>query len=455
LTAGDERDWFAVRARRGEVFWLEALGARIGAPVDLDVAVLDPSGQKELVKLSDCLENLGGNRFPMSHPDPAGRWVAPADGRYLIVVRNLIGGLGDDPRRIYRLCVRREEPDFHLAVVSRRTDQPAGLTVWRGGREMAEVLAVRRRGMDGPIRVTAQDLPPGIQCPDIWLGPGENRAPLVLTAGRQSPPFVGALSLVGRADLGIAEIVRPVRAGTMVWPGQPTGSGRLADEVPLAVGPETTVFVTATPSEASVFQDGVLDVAIDVERRFEATAAPVQLTGAGLPKAMGNQTASIPAGSSKGWISFAIPAALPPGPYTFAVQANTEVPFNGGKIGVTTFGNPVTINVQPARISLEIDPRTPRKIARGKIINLHYTAERKHGFIGKIHTELVAPGGVIGLRGRGVTFVGQTDKGDIQIIATENAPLGRQPFLRIEAVGTVEDQPVYRAGRFVELEITE
>ena len=60
--------------------------------------------------------------------------------------------------------------------------------------------------------------------------------------------------------------------------------------------------------------------------------------------------------------------------------------------------NPITVTIRPARIVLEIDPRTPTKIARGKIIQLRFTAERKQGFIGKVHTELVAPGGVVGLR---------------------------------------------------------
>ena len=57
--------------------------------------VLDPAGKEELVKLSDCVENLGGARFPTAHSDPAGRWTAPADGRYLIVVRNVTGGPDD------------------------------------------------------------------------------------------------------------------------------------------------------------------------------------------------------------------------------------------------------------------------------------------------------------------------------------------------------------------------
>jgi hypothetical protein len=54
-----------------------------------------------------------------------------------------------------------------------------------------------------------------------------------------------------------------------------------------------------------------------------------------------------------------------------------------------------------------------------------------------------------------LVLVGQSESGTLQVIATEDAPLGRQQFLRLDAVGTVEDQPVYRASRFVELEITE
>ncbi len=463
LADGDHRHWYAVRARRGEVLWLEAFGTRIGSPVDLDLAVLDPTphtplakggiGGLELLKLAGTVENLGGYRFPTAHPDPAGRWVAPADGRYLILVRNLIGGSNRDPRRIYRLSVRREEPDFHLAVVSRRTDQPAGLNLMRGGREWLLVLAVRRRGLSGPIRVTAEKLPPGIQCPDIWIGPGQDRGIVVLSADRDCPGFTGGLNLVGHADLGGTKIKRPAQGGAMIWPGQPTPSGRLTDEIPLATTAEANMLLTASPAEAVVDQESVLDVAVDIEQRFDGSFGPIHLTGVGLPRLAGNIIATVPAGKTKGWISFFFPASLPPGPYTFAVQAETTVP--SGKVGVTLVSNPITVNVRPARIVLEIDPNTPRKIARGKIIQLRYTAERKHGFIGKIHTELVAPGGVVGLRARGVTLVGQSDSGSLQVIATENAPLGRHQFLRLDAVGTVEDQPVYRASRFVELEIVE
>jgi hypothetical protein len=240
----------------------------------------------------------------------------------------------------------------------------------------------------------------------------------------------------------------------MVRAGHPTGWGRLTEDIPIGLAPHANLMVSASLSEASVFQDSIVDVAIEVERRFGADG-PIQLTGVGLPQGMENRIATIPAGQTRGWLSFAVPASLPAGPYSFAVAADAEIPFNNGKLAVTTFSNPLTIEVAPARIHVTIDPRTPRKIARGKIIQVRYKAERKHGFIGKIHTVLAAPGGVVGIRGRGVTFTGQTETGEIQVIATENAKPGRLAFLRLDAVGTLEDQPIYRGSRFLELEITE
>ena len=68
---------------------------------------------------------------------------------------------------------------------------------------------------------------------------------------------------------------------------------------------------------------------------------------------------------------------------------------------------------------------------------------------------LAAAGEVIGIRVRGVTFVGQTESGTLQIIANEDAPLGQQPFLRLEGVGTIEDEPVYLGSCFLRLEIVE
>ena len=237
LIAGDECDWFAVEARRGEALHIEALGQRIHSPVDLQISVLDASdqgrGSQELAQFNDEVRNIGVE-CSTSHLDPAGRWVCPADGRYLIAIRNLSGGLQADPRRTYRLSVRREEPDFQLVVIPHGNGS-AGLNVKRGGREILDLLVFRRRGMDGAIRVSAIDLPAGIECPDVWLGPGVDRANVVISADRNAAAVVGELKLEGVSADETLTSPRSVRSGAIVRSGTPGGWGRITSQVPVAI----------------------------------------------------------------------------------------------------------------------------------------------------------------------------------------------------------------------------
>lgn len=466
LIGGDEQDWFVFEARRGEVLWLEAFGERIGAPVDLELSLFD-AGQKELASFRDELRKRDQPRFPGSHTDPVGRWVTPANGRYFLLIRNVTGGLDDDPRRQYRLSLRREEPDFQLVVVP-RSDDPVGVNVPRGGRVVLDVLAFRRRGLIGPIRVSAMDLPPGIECPDVWLGPDVDSAPMVISAAPNAEPLVGTLRLEGHADdVGS----RSVRSGTVVLKS-PTGiSSRIVNEVALAVTGDAPIKLTANGHESKQHHlygelkprhspGCVVDVTVEIERRDFEHLAPVRLIGVGLPELIKNQTAIIPAGTNRGTLSFYLPPTLPLGKYTFAVQGETTIP-NGPKDAAgkqktepaVVISNTVTLDVQPATFIVEVDPFAPRQIRRGEIVQLNYSARRINGFLNKIHTELDAPGEVIGLRGRGVTFTGGTETGTIQIIANDDAPLGQQPFLRLNSIGTLEDQPVFQGSCFLELEI--
>jgi len=469
LIASGELDWFRFDAKRGEVLWIEGFGERIGSPVDLDVSILDPSAEQELARFTDQRQNIGGMRFPSAHTDPSGRWLVPADGQYLVLVRSLIGDSADDSRRVYRLSVRREEPDFDLAVVPRR-DDPTALNVPRGGRAIVDVLAFRRRGLTGAIRVSAINLPVGIECPNVWLGPGVNRVPLVVTAGDRVDDFSGRLQLEGHA---LAASTKQARGGTIVRKGEPSGWSRLTDQIGMSVAGEAPIRITADGDgirKHDLYGDlqvrhspgSMLDVAVQIDRREIDYQAPVTISGVGLPDVIRNQKATIPAGQSSGYVSFYLPPTLAAGRYTIAIQGQTTVPTGPADSkgvrkteSVTVFTNPVTFNVQPAAFIVELDQDAPQRIHRGEVLQVKYSTRRVNGFLSKIHTELFAPDEVRGIRGRGVTFVGQTDSGNIQIIANDDAPLGRQPFLRLYAVGVLEDQPVYHGSCFLPIEIVE
>jgi hypothetical protein len=460
LEAGDEKDWYLLRARRGDVAWLELFGERIGAPVDLDLAVLDALQKRELLHLTDCLEDPRDGGIATSHSDPSGRWVAPATGDYLILVRNVIGGASRDPRRIYRLSVRREEADFQLLAIPGGGREPGGWNVPRGGRALIELVALRRRGLSQPIRVTASGLPDGFESPDVWFGPDVDRVPMIVSSSRDARFEPRDLTLTGRADLGGVAVTRLARGAAVLSIGPPTASARLTSRITAALGPEPLCVVTATPSRTEVSQGTVIDVQVQVDVAQEWKAGPVALTGIGIPADRSDHVTPYPSDRSKLWFSIQVPERLPAGPYTFAIRADSVLTTPGDKPGekpktraITAYSNALSIEVSPGAFDLWVDPKTPRRIKRGEVVQLTYRAFRRNGFIGKIRAELHAPEGVSGLRARGVTFVGQTDTGVIQIAASDDAPLGRQPTLRLEALGTVEDEPIHHVGCFIDMEI--
>lgn len=73
-------------------------------------------------------------------------------------------------------------------------------------------------------------------------------------------------------------------------------------------------------------------IAVEVKRRETGHQAPVKLIGVGLPGSIQNQTAIIPAGQQKGYLSFYLPPTLPPGQFweSFLGQRSCQTKAHGG-----------------------------------------------------------------------------------------------------------------------------
>lgn len=470
LVEADEKDWYTFAARRGEVVYVELIGERMGTPVHLAASVLDAGGRNELLRCRRDPRNIGGLAMPTGHSDPAGRFVAPADGHYTIVVYNRSAGIHPDPRRGYRLSLRREVPAADVAVIPPAAS-PRSINLAPGGRMVLDVIAFRRRGARGAIRIFASELPIGITCPDVFLGPGVSRGQLVLSADPGAAPLFGRFALRSQPLNSPPSSRRPVRGGTVIRGGRPNGWSRLTHELAIGIAGDSPLRVTADGHETRVHHlygelkvrhapGGVLDVAIEVQRKDPNHRADVQLIGVGLPPGIANRTATISAAKDKGYISFYLPRGLKTGRYTLGVRATTTVPTPDGKKTqtATVFSNPVVFDIHEPMFHVTLDPYNPRTIKRGQITQIKYKVQRLNGFINKIHSELAAPGTVTkvgGLRGRGVTFVGQTETGSIQVVASDDAPLGQRAFLRVYAVGVREDEALYHGSHFLQLQIVE
>ncbi len=466
LTESGECDWYAIEARRGEVFWLEAYGQRIQSPGDLQIAVLTENADRELAQFTDELEKRGDLILKTGHLDPSGRWIAPNDGRFLITVRSIGGGLPTDPGRCYRLSIRREDSSYRVIAMPRR-DSAGRINVSAGGREVVDIVVMRERGFAEAIRLEAKNLPPGVECPEVWIGPGEERAALVVSADSGAEPRIGQLQVTAVSESGIT---CDVQGATALRFGTPQKSARLTSSIPLAVAGKNSLRITAVGDEAVQHQlygrlqvkhspGSIIDVAVQIESQDQQHRADVKLTATGLPGMLQNESAIIPAGQNKGYLSFHLPPTMPCGKWSLVIRAETAIPAADGKTEpVTLYSNAVNFHLQPAAFLVQADPFSPTRARRGETIQVSYSSVRRNGFIGKMHTELAAPGVVTdvpGIRGRGETFTGQTERGSLQIVINDDAVPGPNRFLRLFTVGVVEDEPVFFGSSPLPLEIIE
>lgn len=120
---------------------------------------------------------------------------APADGEYLVRIRDTHGRRGED--FAYRLALRPPRADFHLSANPRAPNIP------QGGSVPLRVTALRADGFDGDILISVQDLPAGIHADDTVIPSGQMVATVMLRADAAAE--IGTafpLNIQGTAEIG-------------------------------------------------------------------------------------------------------------------------------------------------------------------------------------------------------------------------------------------------------------
>ncbi|MGH9719528.1 MAG: hypothetical protein ACRD8O_04905 [Bryobacteraceae bacterium] len=169
------------------------------------------------------------------------RFTAPADGDYIVHLRDVRGLAG--PEFSYRLSVRTPTPDFRLAVTPRNPNVPLG------GRIPLTVIASRMDDFDGPIEVSVEDLPAGLRATKGSIMPGQVSTTLLLSADAnakldQSTP----LSVLGRA-------------GAIRHHASPDDRLKL-----ITLIPQPDIFMTAETREVVLEPGGTAEVSVSIKR---------------------------------------------------------------------------------------------------------------------------------------------------------------------------------------------
>ena len=203
-------------------------------------------------------------------------FTAPADGRYLVRIRDVRGSEGADLK--YSMTIRPSRPDFRVTLADIK--RPIG----KGGSQEFKVAARRIDGYEGPIRVELDGMPPGFSA----------TTPLVIEAGQvealgvvaakvdaapPSPEQAGAIKVTASATISGREVTHPVN---------PLGAIKLADKPQLTLqikpaeeGARPIRESPDGPIEFEIHPGQTIVLKVKVERNGHAGQVPLGNEGAG------------------------------------------------------------------------------------------------------------------------------------------------------------------------------
>ena len=330
-----DADWYSFGAAKGDTYTIEVISHRLGLPTDPKLVIqqvtMNDKGEEQ-VKVLPTADDIGNRDrawFDTRTSDALYHFVAPVDATYRIRVRDGYSSLRNDPRLVYRLAVRKQQPDFRLVAVPR--DPWGALVLRKGDRATIDVLAERRDGLTEPITLTVTGLPAGVTSSEVTLGPSMNVATLVLTAAADAAPAIANLQVAGKAVIAGADVTRVARCGTantfmaMLQPNQrPQTSlpARVSRQIVLAVTEEVSPFAVELKNDKlwETTRAGVLKIPYTATRHADYKGA-VQCVFANLPANITGTTVSIAAGKPKGEFPLTLRNNAPTGTYTLHAGA--------------------------------------------------------------------------------------------------------------------------------------
>ncbi|PQO44745.1 PPC domain-containing protein [Blastopirellula marina] len=274
-------DTFEFAAKKGDVWWVEVASDRLGLPTDPSIVVQQVNGTGadaetvDLVELTDIASpvKVSSNGYSYDGPcynagssDILGKVEIKQDGLHRLRISDLFGGTRNDPRNVYRLIIRKAEPDFaivgwalHMNLRNGDRNALSKPMALRGGATMAfEVIAIRRDGFEGPIELGIDNLPPGVTASGLTIPAKQSRGILLLTAEEQAEPGLTSANFFGRAEINGETVTRPGSFASMTWPVTDQWSEiptpRLLADVPVSVGSTETAPLTIAAAEDKVWE---------------------------------------------------------------------------------------------------------------------------------------------------------------------------------------------------------
>lgn len=165
-------------------------------------------------------------------------FTAPADGSYLVRVRDVRGLAGD--QFAYRLAIRRPQPDFVVRVEGANPSIPAGTA------KVLPITVERRDGFDGPVTVELTGAPEGFTLTSpVVVEAGHFEASALLYAAPDAPEpsddAAKANRISARADVAGSPVTKSITPLGNIRRAPPGKLRVLLEPAELTIAPGQTI----------------------------------------------------------------------------------------------------------------------------------------------------------------------------------------------------------------------
>lgn len=176
-------DQFQLTVKKGETLRFEVDARELDSFADPVLSIRDASG-RELTSVDDA----------ESSRDPRTVWTSPADGTYMVQLRDLAGTGRGGPQFFYRLSIAPVEPELRLLA------RDATAIVKPGTKAELNVTVFQSYQPD-EVTLTVEGLPPGVTAAPAKVEPrfrrsGNIQTKIALTATAGAKPGFGVVRIV-------------------------------------------------------------------------------------------------------------------------------------------------------------------------------------------------------------------------------------------------------------------
>ncbi len=344
-----DTDWFEVSVPENGSYAVDVYCERISGRADPVVVAFDE--KKNRVGEFDDFGHRQ-NAFDGHLRDPVGMLSLNKDQKYRLLVQERYGRGG--PRYQYVLSLRKPQPDFYPAAIHSQNPGPGHVTLWKGGTAYLDVVTHFRDGLNAPMTITAEGLPPGVHFAPTTTD--DQRGTFVLWSDENAADFAGPIKLFATAKVGEQTLRREVRPYTRVWNIANINSSRPTREQLIAVRETAPYSLELVPNQIEIEAGKTAEVKVQAKRYWPEFKNAINLIPLSFKGNFQLPNTTIAADTNDVTIRITVQAGTRPGEYTMSVLGQAQVPFNKSKDAkdrpntlVSMASRPVTINVIEAK----------------------------------------------------------------------------------------------------------